>query len=67
MSINEGLSDSQILSYIGISGRAMRRLRQTYRETGETIRTPVVQGRPRLLDTLDALVRYLFLHVFLYS
>ena len=65
MSLNEGVSDSNILSYTGISARAMRHLRQTYREINETIRTPVIQGRPRLLDTLDVLVRYL--QVFLVS
>jgi len=46
LSLNEGLSDHIIRDYIGISPRAMRRLRQTFRETGETVRVPVVQGRP---------------------
>jgi hypothetical protein len=67
MSINEGVSDSKILSYIGINARAMRHLQQTYCETGETIWTPVIQGQPHLLDMLDALMRYLFLSVFLCS
>ncbi|KAF8876600.1 hypothetical protein CPB84DRAFT_411658 [Gymnopilus junonius] len=37
----------------------MRRLRKTFRETGETVPVQVVQGRPRLLDALDADVNFL--------
>jgi transposase len=58
MSLNEGVSDTNIHRYIGISSRAMRRLRRTYQETGETIRMAVSPGRPRLLDTLDILVSH---------
>ena len=65
MSLNEGISDNDIHRYIGISPRAMRRLRKTYQETGETTRTPVSPGRPRLLDTLDALVNHFSLSLFL--
>jgi hypothetical protein len=64
MSLNENVSDNDVHCYIGISPRAMRCLRKTYRETGETIRTPVSPGRPRLLDTLDALVSHSLLCLF---
>ena len=56
LSINLGIHDQDIRSYIGISPRAMRRLRKTYRESGETVPLPVMQGRPRLLDAIDATV-----------
>jgi len=36
----------------------MRYMRKTFRETGEVVRTPVCAGRPRILDTLDAIVSY---------
>lgn len=61
----QGLSDEEIEQYLGISGRAMRRLRATYRETGEVVRIPACPGkRPRILDGLDAQVCsfFLFLH-----
>ncbi|CDO74243.1 hypothetical protein BN946_scf185031.g8 [Trametes cinnabarina] len=54
MSLVHGLPDKKIKRYTGISIRALKRLRQTYRETGETVRTPVCSGRPRNLDALDA-------------
>ena len=50
MSINLGIHDNDIRTYIGISPRAMRHLRKMYRERGETVPRPVTQGRPRLLD-----------------
>jgi hypothetical protein len=59
MSLNEGVSDTYIRRYMGISQRAMKRLRKTYRETGEPTQLPVCAGRPRLLDTLDAIVSHL--------
>ena len=64
MSLNENVSDDDIHAYIGISQRTMRRLRKLYEETGETIRVPVAPGRPRLLDTLDALVSHLLLSLY---
>ena len=67
MSLNENVSDADIHRYIGISSRAMRRLRKTFAETGETVRTPVTSGRPRLLDTLDAVVSYLHSMSFILS
>ena len=53
----EGLSDPQVEQFLGISGRAMRRLRQTYQETGEAVQIPACPGRSRILDGLDARVR----------
>lgn len=58
MSLNEDVSDKDIRCYVGISQRAMRRLRQTYRETGEVVRTPLDAGRPRLMDSLDVAVSH---------
>ena len=53
----EGLSDQLIEQFLGVSGRAMRRLRETYHATGDVVRIPACPGRPRLLDGLDARVR----------
>ena len=61
LSINLGLSDVLIRSYVGISPRAMRRLWKTYRERGETVPRPVTQGQPRLLDALDATVSKMYI------
>jgi hypothetical protein len=55
----QGLSDELIRQYLGISERAMRRLRATHRATGDVVRIPVCPGRPRTLDGLDARVRSL--------
>ncbi|KAF8325604.1 hypothetical protein F5887DRAFT_829027, partial [Amanita rubescens] len=33
--------------------RSLKRLRKTYRETGELVQVRVCDGRPRLLDSLD--------------
>ena len=63
LSLNLGIPDKDIRSYIGISPRAMRRLRKTYRERGETVPQPVTQGRPRLLDALDATVSNLNIYI----
>ena len=58
MSLNEKVSDRNIRRYTGISERAMKRLRKTFRETGETVRKPAFPGRPRILDGLDAHVSF---------
>ena len=58
MSLNEDVNDEDIHRYTGISQRAMRRLRETYYKTGEVVRTPLDAGRPRLLDSLDAVVSH---------
>ena len=57
MSFGHGVCDRDIHRYTGISQRAMKRLRKTYRETGEVAKVLVCTGRPRLLDSLDAGVR----------
>lgn len=57
LSLHNNVQDKDIRRYTGISERAMKRLRKTYRETGEVTRSPVCPGRPRLLHGLDADVR----------
>ena len=52
----QGLTNQQIEQFLGISERAMRRLRATFHATGEVVRIPPCPGRPRLLDGLDARV-----------
>ncbi|KIJ93419.1 hypothetical protein K443DRAFT_671877 [Laccaria amethystina LaAM-08-1] len=54
MSLHCGLSDTKISEYTGIRPRTMRRLRKRFRVTGEVVKKPVVNGRPRLLNSLDA-------------
>ena len=56
LSLNEGLPDLQIQTYIGISPHSMRRLQQTWREKGVTTVKPVITGWPQLLDALNASV-----------
>ena len=56
MALDCGLSKIEIAEYTGIRPRTMRRLLQRYRETGEVVRKPVVSGRPRLMNALDATV-----------
>ena len=40
----------------GVSERTQFRVRALLRDTGEVVRTPIVDGRPRKLDSLDAAV-----------
>lgn len=54
MSLEHGLSDKNISTWLGLSERTVRRLRQTYRETGDTVRVPIQSGRPRILDGSQA-------------
>jgi len=61
----QGVRDKKIRRYIGISERAMRYLRKTYRDTGEVVRTPVCPGRPRTLDSLDANVSQFSFSIYL--
>lgn len=56
MSLDSGLSNTEIAEYTGIRPRTMRGLLKWYRETGEVVKKPVVSGRPRLMDSLDAMV-----------
>ena len=59
MSLSGGVSDKLIRRYTGISQRVMKRLRKTFRETGEVVQTLLDVGRPRLIDSLDAAVSHL--------
>ena len=52
-----GVSNASIEEFYGIKESTMRRLRQTYRQTGDIVRTPVFSGWPRLMDGLNANVR----------
>ena len=52
----EGFSDQLIEQFLGISERAMRRLRETYHATGDVVSIPACPGWPCLLDGLDAQV-----------
>ncbi|KAI0738959.1 hypothetical protein C8Q80DRAFT_1112748 [Daedaleopsis nitida] len=54
LSLHHRMSDKAIKSITGISIRTIKRLRQTYRQTGDLVRIPVSNGRPRALDGLDA-------------
>jgi hypothetical protein len=56
MSLQSGVSDAKIAEYTGIRPRTMRGLRKRLRETGEVVMKPVINGRSRLLNSLDATV-----------
>ncbi len=56
MSLTVQLPDKKIREYTGISIGTLKRLRQTFRQTGTTVRTPICDGRPRQLDALDVQV-----------
>ena len=49
----QGLRDSEIQEYTGISVRSLKRLRSTYRQSGEVARERVVNGRPRCLTSMQ--------------
>lgn len=49
-----GVPQDDIEAYTGISKRAIQRLLQTYRGTGEVCRTRVCDGRYRILNTFEA-------------
>ena len=52
----EGLSDQLIEQFLGVSGWAMRWLRETYHATGDVVWIPACSGQPCLLDSLNARV-----------
>ena len=54
MSLQSGLTNAKIAEYAGIRPRTMRLLREQFRKIVEIVKTPVVSGRPRLLNSLDA-------------
>jgi transposase len=50
----QGLRDSDIHEYMGISVRSLKRLRSTFRETGGDVsRKPISTGRPRILTSIN--------------
>ena len=57
MLLESRLSDVKISEYTGIRPRmiSLRKL-ERFQETGEVVRKPVVNGRPRFLNSLDATV-----------
>jgi transposase len=57
----QGLSGSDICKSIGISERTLRRLRNTYKHTGEVSRKQVVSGRFRMLTSMEAKAFILYL------
>ena len=53
----QGLSDSEIREYTGISEQSLKRLRSTYRAIGAVSRKPLDSGRPRVLTAIEVKVR----------
>ncbi|TCD61524.1 hypothetical protein EIP91_008285 [Steccherinum ochraceum] len=51
--VHQGLTYAAIREETGMSERAISRLVNTYRTTGELVRVPVVAGRPRVLNTQE--------------
>jgi transposase len=52
----QGLGDSEIREYTGISERSLKRLRHTYRNTGAVSAKPDAVGRPRMLTAMEVKV-----------
>jgi transposase len=63
----QGLGDSEIREYTGISERSLKRLRRTHRETGTVAPKPVATGRPRMLTSMEVKVCCVFCHIGLCS
>jgi transposase len=40
----QGVSDGEILEYLGISSGTMARVRKNYQETGDVVRIPTCSG-----------------------
>lgn len=53
----QGLQDSEIHEFTGISVRSLKRLRKSHRETGTVTRKPLVPGRQRTLTAIEVKVR----------
>ena len=49
----QGLRDSEIHEYTGISVRSLKRLRKTHRQIGEVSKKPAIPGRPRNLSSMQ--------------
>jgi hypothetical protein len=52
----QGLSDPDIRDFTGISERSMKRVRSTFRDTGQVSRVPLATGRCRMLTPMEAKV-----------
>ena len=50
----QGIPDSEVHEYTGISVRSIKRLHSTHCRTGEVSRKPVVPGRPRNLTSMQS-------------
>ena len=59
ISLDSGLSNTEIAKYTSIRPRTMRALLKWYKETGKVVKKSVVSGHPRLLNSLDAMVSLL--------
>ncbi len=51
-----GVTDGEILEYLGITKSTMKRVRRNYRRTGDVVQVPTCPGRPRILTGLNAQV-----------
>jgi transposase len=49
----QGLTDSEVHEFTGISIRSLKRLRSTHRRTGAVSRKPLAAGRPRNLTSMQ--------------
>lgn len=58
----QGLRDSEIQNLTGIGVRCIKRVRKTFRETGEVSRKPIAPGRPRTLTPIHRQVHTVLHH-----
>jgi transposase len=56
----QGLGDSEIRQYTGISERSLTRLRHKHRNTGAVSAKPNDGGRPRMLTSMEVKVSCVF-------
>ena len=59
-----GLCDRDVRKFTGISERSLKRLRNTFRNTGAVVRAS--PGRFRMLTAMEVKVRVMFLRLFLF-
>ena len=53
----QGLRDSDVREFTGISVRSLTRLRSTFRRTGDVLPPPLIDpGRPRILTAIQVKV-----------
>jgi transposase len=50
----QGLTDTEVHEFTGISVRSLKRLRSVHRRTGEVSRKPLDPGRPRTLTSMQS-------------